>query len=134
MTLEIALKPCSSAEKLRGAKWSHKTFLLWCFPNRGLLITLHVFVTWMFLFSPSVCFLSSRVFKSHSQLLITFPIVLQVLKPTVPYVPDLHKPAEKLSSQLSHPQPCGRCLQRPLSVKADRLSNYTSIPNSSLPY
>lgn len=49
-------------------------------------------------FSPSVCFRSSRVFKSHSQLLITFPIVLQVLKPTVLYVPDLHKTAEKLSS------------------------------------
>lgn len=84
--------------------------------------------------SSPVCLRSSRAFKSRSQLLITFPIVLRVLRRTVLYVPDLHKPEEKLSSQLSHPLPRGRCFQRPLSFKGDRLSNYTSIPNPSLPY
>ncbi len=84
--------------------------------------------------SSPVCLRSSRAFKSRSQLLITFPIVLRVLRRTVLYVPDLHKPAEKLSSWLSHPLPRGRCFQRPLSFKGDRLSNYTSIPNPSLPY
>lgn len=83
---------------------------------------------------PPVCFRSSWMFKSRSQLLITFLIVLQVLKRSVLYVPGLHKPAEKLSSKLSYPLPCIRCLQRPLSVKGDWLSNYTSIPNPSLPY
>lgn len=45
--------------------------------------------------SPPVCFHSSQAFKSHSQLLITFPIVLLLLRLTVLYVPDLHKPAEQ---------------------------------------